>query len=150
MKIKSSAFTDGTEIPQKHGKNVENISVPLSWENIPEGTKSLAISMLDKLSETRIITHWLVYNIPVEVHSIEEGLSGRNLMPQGSKELKSYQGPLPPTGTHTYEFTLFALNTTQLDIPMKASLTTFLQIVSENMLLSTKISGTFKQIKNKN
>ena len=145
MKLKSSAFMDGTEIPQKHGKNVTNISVPLSWENLPKGTRSLAISMLDKLSETRIITHWLVYNIPVEIYAIDEGASGHDLMPLGSKELKVYSGPLPPTGTHTYEFTLFALNEDHIDIPKKASLATFLQIVSDKTLKSAKIAGTFKQ-----
>jgi phosphatidylethanolamine-binding protein (PEBP) family uncharacterized protein len=40
-------------------------------------------------------------------------------MPAGSREVRPYAGPFPPSGTHDYEFTLYALKTDRLDLPKK-------------------------------
>ena len=50
MEISSAAFKDGDKIPIQYvmpGAGGKNTSVPLSWKNIPSGTKSLALSMVD-------------------------------------------------------------------------------------------------------
>ena len=149
MVLRSSAFGDRQPIPPKYAKKGENVSPPLSWENAPQGTKSFALSVVDKLSFTRYYVHWLVCDIGADVTSLKEGASGDAQMPAGSKELKAYVGPFPPSGTHNYEFTLYALKTEKLALPENVSLETFTKAVEQNGLATAKLVGTFTQGKTK-
>src|SRR4030042_6810523 len=91
MEISSSAFKDGEKIPSQYGRpgaGGKNISIPLTWKNIPAGTKSFALSIVDPHPVAQNWVHWLVINIPKEVTSIEEGASKKK-MPAGSVELKN-------------------------------------------------------------
>ena len=73
LKITSSAFEDGDEIPRKYGYEQENVSPPLKIENIPYSTKSLTLIMDDPDAMDVVIdgkkpfkdpyVHWVVYNI---------------------------------------------------------------------------------------
>ena len=112
MEISSSAFKDGGKIPIQYvmpGAGGKNISIPLSWKNVPTGTKTFALSIVDMHPVARNWVHWLVINIPPQVTIIEEGASKKK-MPSGSVELKNswgeigYGGPEPPkeTGDHSY------------------------------------------------
>jgi phosphatidylethanolamine-binding protein (PEBP) family uncharacterized protein len=56
--------------------------------------------------------------LALEVGTREEGAPG-TAMPAGSREVKPYAGPFPPSGTHEYEFTLYGLETERLDLPKK-------------------------------
>ncbi|MFW6216464.1 MAG: hypothetical protein ACOC3Y_01410, partial [Desulfohalobiaceae bacterium] len=50
MKLNTSAFQDQDQIPVKYtmpGAGGQNISVPLEWKDLPQGTKSLALSCID-------------------------------------------------------------------------------------------------------
>jgi hypothetical protein len=104
MEISSSAFKDGGKIPIQYvmpGAGGKNISIPLSWKNVPSGTKSFALSVVDIHPIAQNWVHWLVINIPPQVTTIEEGVSKKK-MPSGSIELKNswgeigYGGPEPP------------------------------------------------------
>ena len=107
MELSSAAFKDGEKIPIQYvmpGAGGKNISVPLSWKNVPSGTKSFALSAIDPHPVAQNWVHWLVINIPATATSLEEGASKKK-MPPGSIELKSsfgdvgYGGPQPPKGT---------------------------------------------------
>ena len=73
LKLTSSAFSDGGEIPRKYGYEQENVSPPLKIENIPYGTKSLTLIMDDPDAMNVVIAgkkpfkdpyvHWVAYNI---------------------------------------------------------------------------------------
>ena len=73
LKLTSSAFSDGGEIPRKYGYEQENVSPPLKIENIPRGTKSLTLIMDDPDAMNVVIAgkkpfrdpyvHWVAYNI---------------------------------------------------------------------------------------
>lgn len=91
-----------------------NLSPALSWENIPENTKSFAISVIDPDGGNWV--HWLVSNIPANITSLQKGASNAN-MPAGSVEYqntfltKGYGGACPPAGeSHSYVFTIYALD----------------------------------------
>ncbi len=135
MEITSSAFTDKGTIPIKYvmpGAGGKNVSLPLSWSNVPAGTKSLAVSIVDPHPVANNWVHWLVINIPPETKGLSEGAS-RNSMPAGAVELKNsygeigYGGPQPPKGSgdHPYVVTLYALNVPRLDITGPTSLGCF-------------------------
>jgi Raf kinase inhibitor-like YbhB/YbcL family protein len=128
MVLSSSAFEDGQEIPEKHGKKIANVSPPLSWEAAPRATRSFALSVVDRHPVAGNYVHWLVVDIGAEVTSLPEAAAGA-AMPAGSREVSPYAGPFPPSGTHDYEFTLYALKTDRLDLPGKVSLEAFTKAV---------------------
>ena len=46
----------------------ENISPPLAWSNVPDGTKSFALVLLDPEGRAPAgVSHMVVYGIPAEV-----------------------------------------------------------------------------------
>jgi Raf kinase inhibitor-like YbhB/YbcL family protein len=153
MEITSTAFKDGEKIPIQYvmpGAGGKNISVPLVWKNVPQGTKSLALSMVDPHPVAQNWVHWLVINIPANVMSLEEGVS-RKKMPPESAELKNsfgdmgYGGPQPPKGSgdHPYVFTLYALKVEKIDLGANASLSAFKKALEGKTLGSATITGKY-------
>jgi len=153
MEITSSAFKDQGKIPIQYvmpGAGGKNISIPLAWKNVPTGTKSFALSIVDPHPVAQNWVHWLVINIPKEGTSIEEGAS-RKKMPSGSLELKNsfgdigYGGPQPPKGTgdHPYVVTLYALKVEKLELGMNTSLSAFKKATEGKVIESTTITGMY-------
>jgi Raf kinase inhibitor-like YbhB/YbcL family protein len=153
MEISSSAFKDGEKIPIQYvmpGAGGKNISFPLAWKNVPAGTKSFCLSIVDPHPVAQNWVHWLVINIPPQVNSIEEGASKKK-MPKGSVELKSsfgdigYGGPQPPKGTgdHPYVVTLYALNVEKLDLGVNTSLSAFKKAIEGKVIGSASITGKY-------
>jgi Raf kinase inhibitor-like YbhB/YbcL family protein len=141
MELHSSSFDNGGEIAEKHGKKFENISPQLSWSDLPSGTTSLAIAMVDHHPVARGYVHWVVTGIAPGVTSLDEGAAATGL-PTGSRELEPYAGPFPPSGTHEYEFTLYALDR-EPSLPAKATLAQFLEAVKGSILATARLAGTF-------
>lgn len=106
----------------------KNISPELSWSDAPHGTQSFAITAYDPDAPTGSgWWHWMVVNVPANVHSLAQGASGTDKMPKGAQELKTdfghtgFGGACPPPGKmHRYEFTVFALDTAHMDVPDNA------------------------------
>ena len=103
MKITSDAFQDNEPIPDKYGRAHDDVNPPLTLSETSVDTKSFALIMDDPDAPGRTFTHWVVYNMAPGTLQIIEGLSGYGE--------KSYGGPAPPSGTHRYIFTVFALDT---------------------------------------
>lgn len=153
MELKSAAFADGGKIPQKYvmpGAGGQNLSLPLSWSGVPEGTRSFALSMVDPHPVAKNWVHWLVINLPAEVRDLAEGASGKK-MPSGALELNNswgksgYGGPQPPPGTgdHPYVVTLYALKVDKLDLSPATSLTAFQKALEGKVLATAKITGYY-------
>jgi hypothetical protein len=76
------------------------------------GVESLVLIVDDPDAPAGDWVHWLVWDLKPEVTVIEE-----NALPLGAIQgLNSfgdpdYGGPCPPSGTHRYQFKLYALNT---------------------------------------
>ena len=109
-----------------------NISPALEWHGAPVKTKSYAITVYDPDAPTGSgWWHWVVYNIPATVTKLPAGAGdgSKHLLPQGAVQgntdfgTAGYGGPCPPTGDkpHHYHFTVFALDTDKLDIPVSAT-----------------------------
>lgn len=120
------------EIPEKYTCDGQDISPPLLWDDIPEGTKSLVLIVddpdaPDPKAPKMTWVHWLIYNIPPTTKGLEEGVSN---FPKGALHGKNdwrrtgYGGPCPPIGRHRYFFKLYALDTVlpDLKIPDKKAL----------------------------
>jgi Raf kinase inhibitor-like YbhB/YbcL family protein len=153
MEITSVVFEDKGKIPIQYvmpGAGGKNISVPVSWKNVPTGAKSFALSMVDLHPVAQNWVHWLVINIPKEAATIEEGAS-RKKMPLGSMELKNsfgdigYGGPQPPKGTgdHPYVVTVYALNVEKLELGASPTLSAFKKTIEGKVIESASITGMY-------
>lgn len=114
LMIKCPVLTSDGYIPKKYTCEGESISPPLTIDNLPPNTKSLAIIMDDPDATHGTFDHWVVWNIPPGSSIAEataEGTAGLN----GKKENK-YTGPCPPSGVHHYHFKVYALDT-KLSLP---------------------------------
>ncbi|MBN1492607.1 MAG: YbhB/YbcL family Raf kinase inhibitor-like protein [Candidatus Omnitrophica bacterium] len=114
MELSSKAFYNNKVMSQRYTRFGANVNPPLTIKNIPEGTTSLALIVDDPDAPAKTWVHWVMFNIPVTDEIKERGTPGV----QGKNDFgnNKYDGPQPPSGTHRYVFTLYALNTT-LDLP---------------------------------
>lgn len=138
MRLTSSAWTDGGAMPPVHAQPGRDVSPPLAWSGVPEGTQSFVLVMrdLDEIvpasGDPRL--HWLVWNIPASSTALPAGVPegnapepprGPGMPPRPPDRLRqisatgpAYRGPAAPASgpAHHYVFELYALDT-WLDVP---------------------------------
>jgi Raf kinase inhibitor-like YbhB/YbcL family protein len=111
FELSSPSFADGGAIPVKHTCDGENLSPELAWQDAPQGTVSFALIIDDP--DARGFVHWVAFDIRGgSSGSLAEGLRPADAPSQGRNDMghKGYTGPCPPSGTHRYRFTLWALS----------------------------------------
>jgi len=143
MTVTSTNFDEGKPIPGRFSYHAENHSPALTFIKPPQGTQSLALIVDDPDAPVGLWTHWLLWNIPVSIHSIREytlpssALQGRN-----SFGNSRYDGPAPPSGTHRYFFHVYALDTV-LTLPSGASRGQLEAAMKDHVLGGAEMYGTF-------
>ena len=110
MKITSSAFNEGGNIPSKFTCDGSDTSPPLQITGVPPGAKSLVLIADDPDAPGGLFTHWLVWNIAPQTNSIAEGTAPKGVHGTNDFGKSGYKGPCPPPGTHRYSFKIFALD----------------------------------------
>jgi len=112
IQMTSIAFSSGGMIPKRFTCDAENVSPPLSWTGIPQGTKSLTLIVDDPDAPGGTWVHWVLYNLPVELSGINEGVKNIGMDGYNDFNKPGYGGPCPPKGsTHRYFIKLYALDT---------------------------------------
>ena len=108
MKILSREFGNNEYIPKKFTCQGQDINPPLTIDEIPQESKSLALIVDDPDASGGMWVHWVVFNIPVTSKIDEASIPGK----QGINDFgrKNYGGPCPPSGTHRYFFKIYALD----------------------------------------
>jgi len=150
MEITSSAFDEGAMIPEKYTCDNIDISPPLKWTNIPEGTKTLAIICDDPDAPMGTWVHWILFNLPADINELSEDIPALEILPNGAKQGKNdfgkigYGGPCPPGGTHRYYFKVYALSE-ELDIKAGISKSELLKAMEGNILSDEKLMGRYKR-----
>ncbi|HUX79975.1 MAG TPA: YbhB/YbcL family Raf kinase inhibitor-like protein [Alphaproteobacteria bacterium] len=147
MKLVSSAFGNFEPIPIKYTGEGEDLSPPLRWQDVPEGTRSLALICDDPDAPHGTWDHWVLYNIPPAIGVLGEGTvtpphgiqSGTN-----SWGKTGYGGPLPPSGQHRYFFTLYALDTV-LQLPEELTKGNLLQAMQGHILAEASLVGVYER-----
>lgn len=152
--LTSSAFAHHGEIPRRHTCQGEDVSVPLSWSGVPDGTKSLALIVddpdaPDPNAPRMTWVHWVLYNIPPSATGIKEAVK-REELPAGTREglndwkRTGYGGPCPPIGRHRYFHKLYALDSVLPDLehPNKAALE---QAMRGHILAQVELVGTYQK-----
>jgi Raf kinase inhibitor-like YbhB/YbcL family protein len=113
----------------------KDMSPPLEWYGVPDGTRSLALVVQDidapEPGATVVPwTHWVVANIPPETKGLPEGYSGNggNARADGSGvqegindwKQPGWRGPVPDSLGHRIRFRIYALDD-QLSLGNKVS-----------------------------
>ncbi|MDE1829970.1 MAG: YbhB/YbcL family Raf kinase inhibitor-like protein [Thaumarchaeota archaeon] len=142
--ISSSAFEDNGTIPTQYTCYGNNVSPHLTISGVPQNAKSLVLTVVDIDAPSGPFTHWIMWNISPSVTK----LSGENMtFPQGitSDGTHGYKGPCPPSGTHRYFFTLYALDTS-LNLDPNTTRNVLEQAMSGHVIDKTFLMGTYSRI----
>ncbi|MGP1676511.1 MAG: YbhB/YbcL family Raf kinase inhibitor-like protein [Giesbergeria sp.] len=150
--LSSAAFTQQGAIPTKYTCEGADLSPPLTWIDLPRGTKSLALVVddpdaPDPAAPKTTWVHWVLYNLPPSVDGLPEGAS---VLPPGTQQglndwrRTGYGGPCPPIGRHRYFHKLYALDTVLPDLgrPTKAILE---KAMKGHILGQAQLVGTYQK-----
>ncbi len=110
LSLTSPAFADGGPIPGVHTCRGEDVSPALAWQGVPAGTAALVLFVDDP--DGRDWVHWSVLDLPATDGGLPAGVAPSADSPQQGRNdfgRVGYGGPCPPSGTHHYRFTLYAL-----------------------------------------
>lgn len=147
MKITSQAFLDNQNIPVKYTCDGDSINPPLEFTDVPKTAKSLALIMEDPDAPNGTWFHWLVWNISPDVsHIAENSVPAGAVQGQGSSGQNVYGGPCPPSGTHHYIFTLYALDT-KLTIPSYSTADKLQQAMQGHIISQAQLTGLYSRSK---
>ncbi|MFC2968262.1 YbhB/YbcL family Raf kinase inhibitor-like protein [Acidimangrovimonas pyrenivorans] len=112
MELTSPAFAPMQPIPREHTCEGANLSPPLNWSGVPEGTVSLLLTCDDPDAPRGVFHHWAACNIPATATGLTAG-EGAGQAALNDFRKPGYGGPCPPPGDrpHRYVFRLVALDT---------------------------------------
>jgi Raf kinase inhibitor-like YbhB/YbcL family protein len=122
MTVGSGALEQGI-MPQRFTcANPKALNPPLNWAGAPPGTKSIALVIDDSSAPITPYVYWIVFDIKPATSDIQEGT-----LPPGARQAQNsagradYDPPCPGPNSHSYRFTVYALNSV-LNLPTGTSL----------------------------
>ena len=150
IRLSSNDIAQGASIADAHSKDGGNVAPDLQWQNLPAGTRSVAVFCHDP--DAPLITpagnygfvHWLIYNIPPQARGLPQGCTD---YAQGLNDFRElgYGGPRPPAGhgRHHYYFWVLALD---LDPTLEngLELAAFLAKVEPHVLGMNRLVGYYQ------
>ena len=127
ISVTSSAFDHHGMVPEANSAYGDNVSIDLSWADLPEGTQQIALICDDPIvveigMMEQPFVHWVMYNIPASASGLPAGLpsdatlemDGLEGAVNGLNGLRrpGYFGPRPPANgqLHAYHFRVYALD----------------------------------------
>lgn len=117
VQVTSTAFKEGGSIPSKYTCEGQDVSPPLAWNSVPEGTRSIALIADDPDAPGKTWVHWVLYNLPPSLRELPENVpASESILGNGGRQGMTdfgkigYGGPCPPSGTHRYFFKVYALD----------------------------------------
>jgi len=152
MKITSSEFEDGGEIPARFTCQGADVSPPLTFSGVPEDAKSLVLIVddpdaPDPKAPKMTYVHWVLYNLPPDTKGFAESVAK---LPEGTGDglndwkRTGYGGPCPPIGRHRYFFKLYALDT-KLEVLSYPTKPQVLEAMKGHVLAEAQIIGTYEK-----
>jgi Raf kinase inhibitor-like YbhB/YbcL family protein len=147
--VTSAAFADGGMIPTEYTCEGENLSPPLAFEGVPDGTVSLVLIVDDPDAPFGTYTHWILYAIPPGTRKLPAGIAVSGPLPGGGLQGKNaggtfgYSGPCPPPGnSHRYFFRIYALDTVPT-LPGTANRPAILAAMEGHVLATGELMGLY-------
>ncbi len=148
MKLESLAFKENGMIPSIYTCDGQNISPPLGWNTPPTGTQSLALIVDDPDAPGQTFVHWVLYDLPPEIHQLPKGVPTEPTLSSGGVQGKNdfgkfgYGGPCPPSGIHRYFFKLYALDR-ELGLEAGATKAKVEAAMNGHILAATELVGRY-------
>jgi Raf kinase inhibitor-like YbhB/YbcL family protein len=150
IEVRSSAFEDGGVIPARYTCDGQDLTPPLSWDSVPNGTKSLALTVDDPDAPRGTFVHWMIYDLPPDTRRLPEDVPKRRTLSGGVQQGVNgaggigYTGPCPPGGTHRYLFKIYALDT-RLDLGGGATIARLSDAMEGHVLAEGQLMGTYRR-----
>jgi Raf kinase inhibitor-like YbhB/YbcL family protein len=150
MQLLSPAFENGGYIPAKYTCDGADISIPLLFRNLPEGTRSIAVIMDDPDAPMGVFVHWVIYDIPATLEGLPEGIPPAPELEGGIKQgindfgRIGYGGPCPPNGAHRYFIKAYALDVV-LGVEPGLSKPQLLRLISGHVLDEAVLMGIYER-----
>jgi Raf kinase inhibitor-like YbhB/YbcL family protein len=147
------AFAPGGAIPSEYTCDGADISPPLSWSGLPQGTQSLVLVVEDPDAPSGTFRHWAAFDIPPSAPGLAAGYGPNRPAPVGFRQARNdfgaveYGGPCPPKGrgVHHYHFRLFAISRPTLDLTPSASVFDVLTAAQPYVIQQTDLVGTYRR-----
>jgi len=141
IRLTSAKLQTGEVMPLDHTQHGVDISPPLAWEQLPAGTKELALIFEGALADTpRPFVHWVVYNIPADLKGLSEAqpMDAKNAAQPFVQGLTGwqepgYRGPYPRAERQEFRFRLYALDK-QLNLPQGLNSKALLKAIDGHVL----------------
>jgi Raf kinase inhibitor-like YbhB/YbcL family protein len=146
MKITSSAFQQGGNIPSKFSCDGPNTNPPVQISDVPPEAKTLVLIVDDPDAPSGLFTHWAVWNIPPQTNTIAEGSAPKGAQGTNDFGRSGYGGPCPPSGTHRYYFKIFALDR-ELDLPFGAKRSQLDGAMKDHVIAQGELMGRYSRKK---
>jgi Raf kinase inhibitor-like YbhB/YbcL family protein len=148
-------FTSGSTvapdepIPVRFTCDGDDVSPALAWTGVPTDAQQLALVLEDPDAPGATFTHWLVYGLDPDVHSLPEGVppSASADFRQGENDFGrvGYGGPCPPEGEeHRYVFRALALQA-PVDLDPEADRAAFDDAVAPHVLAEARLTTRYRR-----
>ncbi len=152
LRLTSTAFQQGGDIPQKYTCDGDNVSPPLAWSGVPEDTRSLLLICDDPDAPGGVFHHWAAFDIPPHWGGLKEGHGAEslgNVFRQAINDFgkPGYSGPCPPPGdkSHRYHFRLCALSESSLPLGPSATCAEVIALTAPYVLEFVELIGVFQR-----
>ena len=143
MRLTSPAFEEGGPIPLLHTCDGEDVSPPLAWDEVPDGTAAFVLVTDDP--DAGGFLHWLLTDIPGDARELPEGAGDAIGMP-GRNDFgrTGWGGPCPPSGQHRYIFTLYALSE-PITVDGDASADQVREAIAHRVVGEARLTGVYER-----
>lgn len=140
LRLSSTAISEAGEFPADHTCRGADVSPPLEWTAVPEGTAELAVVVRDVDAEGFV--HWVVAGIPPDTAGLEEATPLATAV-EATNDFgrPGWAGPCPPSGTHNYEVRVYALSQASGVTEGQAGAPAAAQVEATPALMSAVLSG---------
>lgn len=154
FKVVSQDIQEGSPMHKRHefngfGCSGDNVSPQLAWQNLPKGTKSIAVTAYDPDAPTGSgWWHWLVVDIPAHVTELPRAVDVAAFKARAVRNdysMTAFGGACPPVGhgMHRYQFTVWALPVDKLEIGVDASAAVVGYMLNHQALAKATITATY-------
>lgn len=143
--VTSTAFGEGEPIPTEFTCDGPGRVPPIAWSGTPADAGAVALVVDDPDAPRGTFTHWVVLDLPATTSEL-----GGGPVPSGGVEARNSGGkaswypPCPPSGTHRYRFTVYALDR-PTELGAGADLDTALAAVERLATTHGRLIGTYRR-----
>ncbi|HEY8524520.1 MAG TPA: YbhB/YbcL family Raf kinase inhibitor-like protein [Acidimicrobiales bacterium] len=141
LQLTSQTFAEGGAIPDLHTCRGDDVSPSLLWTGVPPGTVELAVVVRDLDADG--LVHWVVAGLTPDLGGLAQGaVPGSAVEAVNGLGRPGWSGPCPDSGTHHYEFRLYALSQPSGVAPGEPGERAAQRIEATPALATAALSGT--------